>query len=215
MSESFYKTDFIQSVLANRRRKRVDFVLSRVQICPGMSILDIGCGPNGRSFEDHIPNDYKVTGIDILDNEEVLTKHPNFAYFKQNARDLSRFKDNQFDLAVSFGMMEHVCDIGVLQLIADEIGRVSQQWVIVVPWKFAVIEPHFKFPFFQLFPYAIQVTLTKYLNLHDLRQAVSQNKDHIKNNYQWFTNKKWTNIFHADDCYICPTLDTIAIIKTA
>lgn len=89
MAETFYKTKFLQSLLLKRRIKRVEFILSKVNVFDGMSILDIGCGPNGRSFEDHIPHNYKITGIDIIDEEKVKTDYPNFKYLKHNAENLS------------------------------------------------------------------------------------------------------------------------------
>ena len=101
MTELFYKTKLVQNILAKRRKKRAKFVLSKVNTFPNMSILDVGCGPDSRSFEDFIPKNYKITGIDILDEKEVATKHPNFKYVQQDAQDLSMFGDNEFDLAVS------------------------------------------------------------------------------------------------------------------
>ena len=213
MAEFFYKTNLVQNVLAKRRRKRAEFILSKVSVFLGMSILDVGCGPNGRSFEDFLPKDYKITGIDILDEKGVITNHPNFTYLKQDAQDLNMFKDNEFDLAVSIGMMEHVCDRAVLKKMYTEINRVSQQWVIVVPWKYAFLETHFKFPFFPLLPYFMQIFLTKALNLHNLRHSVKQDYNYIKNNYQWFSNSQWLNIFEGGKCYLTSHMDTIAIVK--
>jgi ubiquinone/menaquinone biosynthesis C-methylase UbiE len=211
MTESFYKTKLTQSVLAKRRKIRADFVLSKVNIFPGMSILDVGCGPNGRSFEDFISKDYRIVGIDLLDAEDVRIKHPNFRYWQQDAQDLSIFRDKEFDLAVSFGMMEHICDLSVLKRMYSEINRVAQQWLIVVPWKYVFVEPHFKFPFFQLLPYALKVFLTKSLNLHDLRRAVNQDYNYIRNHYQWLTNSQWIGIFEGGCCY--RQMDSIAIVK--
>jgi len=212
-TEAYYQTNFVQSILAYRRRKRVDFVLSKVRAFGGMSILDVGCGPNGRSFEDFIPADYKIVGVDLLDQNSVTTSHPNFRYFRQDAQDLHMFNDNEFDLTVSFGMMEHICDPKVLNKMYTEIDRVSRQWAIIVPWKYAYVEPHFKFPFFQLFPYPIKVWLVKVLNLHDRREAVKNDYHYIKKNYQWLTSNQWLEVFKRAKCFVTPHLDTIAIIK--
>lgn len=213
MAEFFYENNLIQNVLAKRRKRRAEFVLSKVNVFHGMSILDVGCGPNGRSFEDFIPKDYRITGIDLLDEKEVRTSHPKFKYLKKNAQDLSVFSDDAFDLTVSFGMMEHICDHAVLNKMYLEIDRVSKQWVIVVPWRYAFVEPHFKFPFFSLIPYPFKVFLTKTLNLHNLKKAVEFNYNYIQNNYQWLTNSQWLCIFKKAKCYVTPHLDTIAIVK--
>ena len=93
MAEFFYTTKLIQHVLMNRRRKRVSFVLSKVDTIPGRLVLDIGCGRNGRSFEDFVSRDLKIVGFDILDEDKINMNHPDFTYFKQNAENLNRFKD--------------------------------------------------------------------------------------------------------------------------
>jgi ubiquinone/menaquinone biosynthesis C-methylase UbiE len=214
MAEFFYKTSLVQMCLTKRRQKRAEFVLSKVNVSHGMTILDVGCGPNGRSFEDFISKDIKITGIDILDETEVKTNNPSFKYLKQDAQDLKIFSDNEFELAVSFGMMEHICDHSVLSKMSSEISRVSKQWVIVVPWKCAFIEPHFKFPFFQLLPYSLKIFLTKILNLHNLKKKVELDYNYITKHYQWLTNSQWVSIFKGARCYVTPHLDTIAIVKT-
>jgi len=213
MAESFYKSKLVQNLLARRRQKRTDFVLSKIHASHSMSILDIGCGPNGRSFEDLISENHRIVGIDLLEKENVVTAHPNFRYLKQDAQNLQMFADNEFDLAVSFGMMEHICDHTVLKRMYLEIDRVSKQWIIVVPWKFAFIEPHFKFPFFQLLPYPMKVSITKMLNLHGLRLAVRQDYDYIKKHYQWLTSSQWIDIFEGATCFVTPHMDTIALVK--
>lgn len=213
MAEIFYNTKFIQSLLLRRRRKRTYFVLSKVNTFEGMSVLDVGCGPNGRSFEDFAPKDYRIIGIDILNEKKVKMNHPYFKYLKQSAQDLRIFNDNEFNLAVSFGMMEHICDHAVLKKMYSEIDRVSQQWAIIVPWKYALVEPHFKFPFFQLLPYSLKVFLVETFNLHNLKKSVKQDYNYIKKHYQWFTNRQWLDIFKGAKCYITPHLDTVVIVK--
>ena len=214
MLEMIYKSKITQNILAKRRRKRVDFILSKVDVFQGMSILDVGCGPDGRSFEDLVDKDYIITGIDIIDDKNVATNHPNFKYYKQNAQDISMFVDNEFDLAVSIGMMEHICDKEVLKNMYYEINRVARQWAIVVPWKYSFIEPHFKLPFFQLLPYKVKVILTICFNLHGLSKSVQQNENYINNNYQWLDSRQWTDIFEGARCYVTPHMDTIAIVKS-
>ena len=93
------------------------------------SILDVGCGPDGRSLEKFLHSDYRIVGIDLYDETEVKVNHPRFTYFQQEARSLSRFRDKEFDLALSIGMMEHICDRTTLSQMACEINRLSNpEW---------------------------------------------------------------------------------------
>ena len=213
MSEFFYNLRFLQRLLYRRRQHRVTFLLSKVNCFPGMSILDVGCGPDGRSLEVFLPNDYQTVGIDLYDEREVKVNHPQFTYFQQDAQNLGRFYDKQFHLTISIGMMEHICDLMMLKRIASEIDRVSKQFIVVVPWKYAWLEPHFRFPFFQLMPPGLQRTLTLTLNLHNLRDKVRQDHDYIPKNYQWLSNREWQQIFVGSKIYLIPTLETIAIVK--
>lgn len=216
--ENIYRLPFIQRILVERRKNRARFLLSRVRQRPGMSVLDVGCGTDGNSLESELPSDYTITGIDLLDPKEVHISHPRFQYLQQDARDLSRFGDKRFDLAVSVGMMEHICNRTVLEQIAREIDRVSQQYVIVVPWKYAWLEPHFKLPFFQLLPYSLQRELTKLFNLQNYAAFVKADPDqfahHFQQQYQWLSNSEWRQIFKGSHVHLNPTLESISIVKT-
>lgn len=213
MAEFFYNSRFLQRLLYKRRQHRASFLLSKVCLFPGMSVLDVGCGPDGRSMEVFLPSDYKIVGIDLYDEPEVKVSHPQFTYFQQDAQDLGRFCDKQFDLTLSIGMMEHICDRTMLEKIASEIDRVSKQYIIVVPWKYAWLEPHFRLPFFQLMPSCLQRTLTVLLNLHNLGEKVRQDHAYIQKNYQWLSNREWRQIFVGSKVCLSPTLETIAIVN--
>lgn len=213
MPEFIYNSKFLQRILNRRRQYRVDFLLSKVNCFPGMFVLDVGCGPDGRSLEVFLPNGYQIVGIDLYDERDVKITHPKFIYYKQDAKNLERFYDKQFHLTFCIGMMEHICDRAILETIASEIDRVSKQYIIVVPWKYAWIEPHFKFPFFQLMPSGLKRNLTILLNLHNLGERIKQDNAYIQKHYQWFSNGEWRQIFVDSKVYLTPTLETIAIVK--
>jgi ubiquinone/menaquinone biosynthesis C-methylase UbiE len=216
--ENIYRRPVVQRIVVGRRRNRARFLLSKVHQHAGMSVLDVGCGTDGNSLESELSSDYTITGVDLLDPKEVHISHPRFQYFQQDARDLSRFADKQFDLAVSVGMMEHICNRAALQQIASEIDRVSQQYAIVVPWKYAWLEPHFKLPFFQLLPYPLQRELTKLFNLQNYAAFVKTDPDqfeqHFRQHYQWLSNSEWRRIFKGSHVHLNPTLETISIVKS-
>lgn len=178
-----------------------------------MSVLDVGCGPDGRSLEVFLPYNYQIVGIDLYDEREVKIDHPQFTYFQQDAQNLRRFGDKEFHLAISIGMMEHICDSIVLKRMVAEIDRVSKEYIVVVPWKYSWIEPHFRLPFFQLLPSNIQRSLTELLNLHNLRDKIRRDRNYIKNYYQWMSKREWRQIFVGSKIYLTPTFETIAIVK--
>lgn len=204
----------IRKVLAFRRKRRVDFMLSKIITKEDMKIIDIGCGVDGRSFDAYVPPDWEITGVDILPVERVQHQHPNFIYLKQDAQDLSRFKDQGFDLAVSIGMLEHITEESVFKSIVSEIMRVAKQYVVVVPYKYCWIEPHYGVPFFPLLPYSVKLAFVKTFNLSNQREVVRRDPDYINKNYRWLSNAEYREEFHDSIIYLLPTLETIAIIKT-
>jgi ubiquinone/menaquinone biosynthesis C-methylase UbiE len=214
MAERLYHTMLAKRVLERRRRARVKYMLSQVDSWPGMSVLDVGCGPDGRSFESCALNEYRVTGIDIFPPQDVTFQHAQFRYHQQDARDLSRFEANSFDLAISIGMMEHICERDTLEQIASEMMRVSRQWIVGVPWRFCCLEPHFKFPFFQLLPESWQVLLARQLNLHNLGSTVAQDSTWIKHHYQWLPSHEWKRIFKANKVCVLPMCGDLLVIKS-
>lgn len=203
----------IRKALAYRRRSRVDFMLSKVVVANNMTVIDIGCGIDGRSFDEYVPEDWEITGVDILPIERVHHKHPRFSYIQHDVQDLSRFKDHEFDLAVSIGMLEHITEEPVFKRIVSELRRVAKQYIVVVPYKYCWIEPHYGVPFFPLFPYSIKLAVVKALNLSNHREAVTRDPQYINKNYRWLSNAQYRLEFPDSTIHLLPTLEVIAITR--
>jgi hypothetical protein len=182
-------------------------------IAEKMNVLDIGCGVDGRSFDDYVPDDWRITGVDVLPQERVRHTHPGFCYIRQDAQDLSRFKDREFDWAVSIGMLEHITDEPMFKRIVSELRRVAKQYTVVVPYKYCWIEPHYGVPFFPLFPYSLKLATVKAFNLSNHRTLVEQDPEYINKNFRWLSNTEYKLEFPDSTIYLFPTLETIAITK--
>ena len=204
---------FVQKVLVKRRKRRISQALSKIIIKPEMKIIDIGCGIDGRSFEDYIPQNWRIIGIDLKDPEKINQNYPDFQYIQQNAQDLSQFADNQFDLAVCIGLLEHVIDDEAFKKTVREIRRVAKQHIVMVPAKVGWIEPHYGFPFFPLFPYSVQIFLVKAFNLSNARKNVKHDPNFIKKGIIWRSNKEYQKAFPESKIYYTQTLEQIAIVK--
>ncbi|HSA86196.1 MAG TPA: class I SAM-dependent methyltransferase [Nitrospira sp.] len=205
----------IKKILAYRRKSRVAFMRSKVTIAHQMNVVDIGCGVDGRSFDDYLPSHWHITGVDILPKERVHHYHPGFRYIQQDAQDLSRFKDHEFDWAVSIGMLEHITEDTTFKRIVSELRRVAKQYTVVVPYKYCWIEPHYGVPFFPLFPYAAKVATVKALNLSNHRDLVVNDPEYINKHFRWLSNRQYKTEFPDATIYLFPTLETIAITKAA
>lgn len=207
--------DPVRRLLRQRRRRRVEFMLSKVAVTAGMKVIDIGCGVDGRSFDDHVPTDWSITGVDLEPPERVHHRHPGFVYLRQDAQDLGRFRDGEFDLAVCVGMLEHITDEAVFGRIVSEMKRVARQYIAIVPYRYCWIEPHYGVPFFPLLPYALKLALVRMLNLSNHREIVKRDPGYIRRHYRWLTNAEYRERFGDPQIYLTPTLETIAITRRA
>ena len=198
-------------ILRARRRKRIMRALSKVKTSPNMNIIDVGCGSTGRSFEDFIPSTWNITGVDLIDPQKCKHTHPNFQYVQQDAQNLSQFTDNQFDLAVSVGLLEHVTEEMHFKKTISEIRRVAKQHIVIVPYKYCLIEPHYGCPFFPIYPDFLKRTLVKIFNLCGQRRAIKRDPAHIEKYCIWPSNIDYKKEFRESSIYVTPTLDQIVI----
>ena len=63
-----------QPIFEARRRLRARHALSKIATKQDMKIIDIGCGTDGRSFEDFISPEWKITGVDLHNKERIKSK---------------------------------------------------------------------------------------------------------------------------------------------
>ena len=153
------------SSLANRfRRKRFKLFLDIIKDIPKpVNILDAG---GTESFWKMMkltdPGDVKVTIINI---ENAVTTLPNFSYIKADARSLTMFSNNQFDIVFSNSVIEHVGGYDDQQKMAQEIMRVGKRFFVQTPNYYFPFEPHFMFPLFQFFPSGIKIFLLTKFNM--------------------------------------------------
>lgn len=79
-----------------------------------------------------------MTGVDIRD---VTLDFPNVSFVKADASDLP-FEHDEFDVALSIGVFEHIQPIETLAEAVREISRVARSYVVVVPSISTRLEPH-------------------------------------------------------------------------
>lgn len=112
--------------------------------------------------------------ITLLNLNLTITKYPNFTSIIGDARDLSVFKDKNFDIVFSNSVIEHLFTKEAQIKMADEVRRVGKSYYIQTPNYSFPIESHWLVPFFQFLPFRLRVALTKKLNLGNYKKAISE-----------------------------------------
>ena len=205
----------VRRLLAARRRARFRFLTRHVRTWDGMRVVDLGCGRTGRSTTDFAPADWTIVGVDRLSPTLVHHDHPNFVYVRGDVSDLSAFRDGEFDLAISIGLLEHVTDPTAFRDAAREIQRVAPQFGLVVPYRYAWIEPHYLVPFFPVLPRRLQNLLVRAFDLKGHGARVRNDRDFLDRVTRWRTNAEYQAWFPGSRIRLSPTLETVLIVKSA
>ena len=90
-------------------------------------ILEVGCG-NGRLCELLSKQGYDICGIDIT---TFNYSRIGYKYIAMDITKLWPFKDNQFKLALSFDVAEHIEEYD-LDIMLNEMCRVSNQRLLKI-----------------------------------------------------------------------------------
>jgi len=107
---------FDEDTRLSSKATRVEF-LTTVHIInrylkPGSKIMDIGAGAGEYSF--HFAREgYDVTAVELTDAnikafEKKITSELSIDLHQGNACDLSKFRDNEFDVVLVFGPLYHL-----------------------------------------------------------------------------------------------------------
>ncbi|MBL8017877.1 MAG: class I SAM-dependent methyltransferase [Ignavibacteria bacterium] len=152
--------------LANSfRRKRLKLFLELAgKYKKPVKVLDVGGTKNYWKQMDllgHPDFDLTITNIE----DQPAETHPQYRYVKADASDLNMFADKSFDIVFSNSMIEHIPDPVKRQQAAGEIARIGKSYLVQTPAYWIPIEPHFLFPYFQLLPRFIKLTLVRNFNM--------------------------------------------------
>ena len=205
----------LRRFLGSRRRARFQFLISQVRTWDGMRVIDLGCGREGRSTTSLAPPSWQIVGVDRAPSGRVQHRHPGFTYRRGDVTDLSEFEDGSFDLAVSVGLLEHVTEPAAFAAAAAEIQRVAAQYALVVPFRYAWIEPHYFVPFYPILHRRIQNGLVRVFNLHGQRSRVAADPGFIDRRVTWRSNAEYRAAFPGSRTVLMPTKETVAIVKSA
>lgn len=128
-----------------------------------LKILDIG--GTQLYWEKMNFTEEKDVEIILLNISKSEANYPNFKSIAGDARDLTAFKDKEFDIVFSHSVIEHVGGFEDQQRMAKEIKRVGKSYFIQTPNFYFPMETHFLFPMFQFFPFRLKVWMISHFDL--------------------------------------------------
>jgi hypothetical protein len=149
------------SKLRRKRFKRFLQFLSTNQQ-QTVQILDVGGTEKFWEIMGFANSRHHVT---LLNTEKEETHYPNIHSVVGDARQMSQFGDNFFNVAISNSVIEHVGPREDQLRMANEIRRVAVHYFIQTPNFYFPLEPHFLFPFFHWLPIAAKVFLLRHFTL--------------------------------------------------
>lgn len=143
------------------RKKRYQRICRLVGLKSEHKVLDIGCG-EGLSFEAFNQKN-RIVGLDIFPRSKISQK--NFHYRQGDASNQSHFKEQEFDLVVCIGVLEHIFPFKKLKKITREIQRIGKGYIVIVPHFYTPFEPHSQLPFWQHYPERLKSSLIKHFSV--------------------------------------------------
>lgn len=188
--------------LANKlRRKRFAFFAELLDALPRpLSILDVGGTTAYWKQMGYGDQQTKITLLNLCAEE---TGDPNFISLAGDARDLSQFSDDEFDVVYSNSVIEHVGDLAAQQKMAREVARVAKRYIVQTPNYYFPMEPHFLVPGFQFMPLWMQIALIQRFKLGwTQREPDVERAEQLAKSVRLLKPKEFSGLFPEADIYI-------------
>jgi hypothetical protein len=129
------------------RNKHYDLFVQFINPQKTDKIIDIGVSPDEtlpdtNFFESLYPYKKKLSIASVENCIELVSKYGLKTFYPINADKKLPFKDNQFDIVVSFATLEHVGDVQKQRRFLNELFRIGKKVFITTPDRAALYEPH-------------------------------------------------------------------------
>lgn len=155
------KENWIRRMMAylSVRVRSVHYLFFEKYICPSerATVLDVGVTPNeelvdSNFFESRFSHPENLTAASVEDCRSLRTRYPKIKFEKIRPNSPLPYKNDQFDVAVSWATLEHVGGYEKQQDFINELLRVGKKVFITTPYRGALYEPHTGFIFLQWLP---------------------------------------------------------------
>lgn len=162
-----------ESIVNRFRKKRFELLSARIEkLIDGdiFKILDVG---GDIRYWKNIGWDHPACKIHLLNlykSEIPSTETVKFTSVVGNALDLP-YQKKDFDLIFSNSVIEHVGSYENQKQFANEVMRISDNYIIQTPAIWFPLEPHSLWPLFQFIPHPIRALLIMTFNINYFPKA--------------------------------------------
>jgi hypothetical protein len=156
-------------VALKARRTMYGRVLRLGQPSPSTRILDVGTTPDlaipyNNFFERWYPHTRQVTACSVEDCANLTGAFAGLRFVPITG-DRLPFDDGEFDLGLSFAVLEHVGSTSNQQTFLRELARVTNEFILYTPYRYFPIEMHTFLPFTHWMPMRLCRKLWRSLGL--------------------------------------------------
>lgn len=148
-------SSIVEASSAHARRIMFERFMNSLSPDRESRVLDVGVTCDRRSdsnfFEKYYEHKDRITAVGLEDASFLEQDFPGLQFIKADAMELP-FRDKEFDIAVSWAVIEHVGSRQRQKRFLSELLRVSKRSFITTPNRWYPIEFHTVMPFLHWLP---------------------------------------------------------------
>jgi hypothetical protein len=145
-----------ERVALGARRRMYRRVLDMARPTSETRIVDVGTTPDlhlayNNFFERLYPHTERLSACSIEDCANLETSFPGLSFKRITGPDLP-YANREFDLALSFAVLEHVGSAERQRHFLSELARIADAFVVYTPYRYFPMEMHTLLPLVHWLP---------------------------------------------------------------
>jgi 2-polyprenyl-3-methyl-5-hydroxy-6-metoxy-1,4-benzoquinol methylase len=155
---------FVNSLRKKRFRRIREIIEELIAERGSVKVLDIG---GEIAYWRNMGWQNNAATIYLLNLDPVDYKEQQEGYIQVQGNALKLpYEMGEFDLVFSNSVIEHVGSEANQKIFANEVRRISSNYIIQTPSFWFPLEPHSMIPFFQFIPHSIRAVLIMVFNIN-------------------------------------------------